>query len=175
MVLSDIRMPQMDGLELMKCLNDEYPHIIIVILSGYNDFEYLQTAIQNGVSEYLLKPTDMDEFEEVFRKMKKKLDADMERRFSDEEARQLREQKRCNALIKGYGYNEDEMEQLFQEECRFSVMFFYLEDSKTKDRNANYNLMVQVLKALWEYQHLDHMLGKFFLNYEESQISAKRK
>ena len=67
-MLSDIRMPKMDGLELMKRLNKEYPHIRIVILSGYNDFEYLQTAIQNGVSEYLLKPTDIDEFEEVFRK-----------------------------------------------------------------------------------------------------------
>ena len=98
LVLSDIRMPKMDGLELMKRLNKEYPHIRIVILSGYNDFEYLQTAIQNGVSEYLLKPTDIDEFEEVFRKMKKKLDEDVERRLSDEEARQLREQKRCNAL-----------------------------------------------------------------------------
>ena len=42
--------------------------------------------------------------------MKKKLDEDVERRLSDEEARELREQKKCNALIKGYGYNEDEME-----------------------------------------------------------------
>lgn len=167
LVLSDIRMPKMDGLELMKRLNKEYPHIRIVILSGYNDFEYLQTAIQNGVSEYLLKPTDIDEFEEVFRKMKKKLDEDVERRLSDEEARQLREQKRCNALIKGYGYNEDEMEQLFEGECRFSVMFFYLEDSQKNDRNVNYHLTVQVLKALREYQHLDDISGKFFLNYEE--------
>lgn len=46
-------------------------------------------------------------------------------------------------------------------------MFFYLEDSQKKDRNVNYHLMVQVLKALREYQHLDDISGKFFLNYEE--------
>lgn len=166
LVLSDIRMPKMDGLELMKHLNKKYPHIRIVILSGYNDFQYLQTAIKNGVSDYLLKPTDIDEFEEVFRKMKKLLDEDVERYLSDEEGRYLREQKRCNALIKGYGYNEEEMEQLFEGECRFSVMFFYLEDSK-KDRNANYHLMVQVLKALKNYQYSDSISGRFFLNYEE--------
>lgn len=52
------------------------------------------------------------------------------------------------------------MEQLFEGECRFSVMFFYLEDSQKNDRNVNYHLTVQVLKALREYQHLDDISGK---------------
>lgn len=60
-VLSDIRMPEMDGMELMQHLNQRYPEIKIIILSGYNDFEYLQMSIKNRVMEYLLKPTDLDE------------------------------------------------------------------------------------------------------------------
>ena len=73
-VLSDIRMPVVDGVELMQRLNREYPHIKIVILSGYSDFEYLNMSIKNRVTEYLLKPTDVDEFEEVFRRLKTTLD-----------------------------------------------------------------------------------------------------
>lgn len=81
-VLSDIRMPIMDGVELMQWLNANHPEIKIVILSGYNDFEYLNMSIKNQVTEYLLKPTDVDEFEQVFRRLRGKLDA--ERRQAQE-------------------------------------------------------------------------------------------
>ena len=73
-VLSDIRMPGMDGVELMQQLNSRYPQIKIVILSGYSDFEYLNMSIRNRVTEYLLKPTDIDEFETVFRRLKTTMD-----------------------------------------------------------------------------------------------------
>lgn len=55
-VLSDIRMPGMDGVELMQRLSNAYPDVKIVILSGYSDFEYLNMSIKNHVAEYLLKP-----------------------------------------------------------------------------------------------------------------------
>lgn len=73
-VLSDIRMPGMDGVALMQRLNRDYPQTKIVILSGYSDFEYLNMSIKSQVTEYLLKPTDMDEFEAVFRRLKATLD-----------------------------------------------------------------------------------------------------
>lgn len=73
-VLSDIRMPGMDGVELMQILNRQYPSTKIVILSGYSDFEYLNMSIKSQVTEYLLKPTDMDEFEATFRRLKAQLD-----------------------------------------------------------------------------------------------------
>ena len=73
-VLSDIRMPNMDGVELMQYLNSNYPEIKIIILSGYSDFDYLNYSIKNNVTEYLLKPTDIDEFETLFKKMKNTLD-----------------------------------------------------------------------------------------------------
>lgn len=73
-VLSDIRMPGMDGVELMQRLREGWPQVKIVILSGYSDFEYLNMSIKNHVTEYLLKPTDFDEFEEVFRRLKTTLD-----------------------------------------------------------------------------------------------------
>ena len=78
-VLSDIRMPNMDGIELMQYLNQNYPEIRIIILSGYSDFEYLNFSIKNKVIEYLLKPTDIDEFEILFKNLKENLDSERQK------------------------------------------------------------------------------------------------
>ena len=55
-LLVDIRMPDCDGLELIKKLKELGRNIHIVIISGYGQFEYVQTALRFGVEEYLLKP-----------------------------------------------------------------------------------------------------------------------
>lgn len=55
-LITDIRMPFMDGLELSKLLKKEMPQLKIIIISGYSDFGYAQKAIDIGISEYLLKP-----------------------------------------------------------------------------------------------------------------------
>lgn len=55
-VITDIRMPFMDGLELSSLIKKEFPGIKIIILSGYSEFEYAKKAINLGVTEYLLKP-----------------------------------------------------------------------------------------------------------------------
>lgn len=55
-LITDIRMPFMDGLELCKLVKKELPNIKILILSGYDEFDYAKEAIRLGVTEYLLKP-----------------------------------------------------------------------------------------------------------------------
>lgn len=110
LVLSDIRMPKMDGIALMQYLNAQYPEIKIVILSGYNDFEYLQMAIRSHVAEYLLKPTLLEEFEQLFRKMKSVLDEEQRQRAEQE---LLWKGRGSNALLKGYGYSEEFVESFF--------------------------------------------------------------
>ncbi len=59
-LITDIKMPFMDGLELSKLLKKEMPQLKIIIISGYSDFGYAQQAIDIGVSEYLLKPITSD-------------------------------------------------------------------------------------------------------------------
>lgn len=61
LVLTDINMDGMDGLTLSKKLRETYPQIRIIILSGYDDFEYARQAIRIGVEDFLLKPVDIDE------------------------------------------------------------------------------------------------------------------
>ena len=59
-VLTDILMPYMDGMELSHFLHDNYPEIVIVIFSGFGEFEYAKKAIQYGVSEYTIETGDSD-------------------------------------------------------------------------------------------------------------------
>lgn len=74
-VLTDICMPYMDGMELSHFLHDNYPDIIIVIFSGFGEFEYAKRAIQYNVSEYMLKPITAMELTKVIERMKEKADA----------------------------------------------------------------------------------------------------
>lgn len=64
-VITDIRMPVMDGLELMKEIYSRYQHIKVIIVSGYADFAYAKTAIQYNACCYVLKPIDEDEINEA--------------------------------------------------------------------------------------------------------------
>lgn len=73
-VLTDICMPYMDGMELSHFLHDNYPDVVIVIFSGFGEFEYAKKAIQYNVSEYLLKPITAMELRKVIENMKEKVD-----------------------------------------------------------------------------------------------------
>ena len=74
-VLTDILMPYMDGMELSHFLHDNYPDGLIVIFSGFGEFEYAKKAIQYNVSEYMLKPVTAMELTKVIENMKEKLDS----------------------------------------------------------------------------------------------------
>lgn len=57
-VITDIRMPVMDGIELMRCCYENFPRIKFIVLSGYAEFEYAKQALNMGAIAYLLKPID---------------------------------------------------------------------------------------------------------------------
>ena len=73
LLLTDIKMPHMDGLELAKKAKEEKEELQIVIFSGYNDFSFAQEAIRYGVKEYVLKPVDPDIFSETLERSAVKL------------------------------------------------------------------------------------------------------
>ena len=77
-LITDIKMPFMDGLSLCRKIVRTMPWIHIVILSGYDDFSYAKEAISLGVKEYLLKPVSAHELGEVLRRLA--LSIDEERR-----------------------------------------------------------------------------------------------
>ncbi len=102
-VLTDICMPYMDGMELSKFLHEEYPDIFIVIFSGFGEFEYAQKAIQYGVSEYLLKPVTAMELREVIGRVKEKVDEKRGAREQMDSLLRTSEDYRDNALMIRFG------------------------------------------------------------------------
>lgn len=74
-VLTDIRMPNMDGLTMLAALHSEFPRMQTSVLTAYRDFDYAREAIHLGVCRYLLKPSDMNELTEAIRQMTARLDA----------------------------------------------------------------------------------------------------
>lgn len=98
-VLTDILMPYMDGMELSHFLHDNYPDIVIVIFSGFGEFEYAKKAIQYDVSEYMLKPVTAMELRAVIEKMKKKVDQRREEKQKLERLTQTSENYQKNAIV----------------------------------------------------------------------------
>lgn len=68
-IITDIAMPDMDGLTMIAGVKSEFPDMQISILTGYRKFEYAQKAINLGVKRFLLKPSSMEEIEEAIRTM----------------------------------------------------------------------------------------------------------
>ena len=66
-ILMDIRMPKMDGVQCTKIIKENYPEIKIIILTTFDDDEYVYNALKFGASGYLLKGVSMDELENAIR------------------------------------------------------------------------------------------------------------
>ena len=79
-VLTDIRMPYMDGLTLAERIRQKYPSMKIVIFSGYDDFEYAKQAIKLNVTEYILKPVNVEELTAILKRIKVNLDQEIEQK-----------------------------------------------------------------------------------------------
>ena len=79
-VMTDIKMPYMDGLQLGERLIHLIPTIKLIIFSGSDDFEYAQRAIKLNAVEYVLKPINSMELSEILKKLKKKLDSEYDER-----------------------------------------------------------------------------------------------
>lgn len=68
-LLTDVNMPQVNGLEMLRGLRSEFPNLLVTIISGHSDFHFAQEAMRLGACRYLLKPTKMDEIYEAIRFM----------------------------------------------------------------------------------------------------------
>lgn len=74
-LLTDIRMPNMDGLTMLAAVRSEFPRMQVSVLTAFRDFDYAQRAMHLGACRYLLKPSKMDELNEAVREMTRRLDA----------------------------------------------------------------------------------------------------
>ena len=78
-IFTDVEMYEVSGLEVAKWVADNCPGVIVVMISGHKEFDYVKEALQVNVFDYILKPINPKEVEEVFIKIRQKLDKEREK------------------------------------------------------------------------------------------------
>jgi two-component system, response regulator YesN len=94
LILTDIKMPFMDGLELVEKVKSQNPDTYIIIISGYDEFHYAQKAIKLGAHDFILKPIDLDDLE----KMLSKISQDYDSKLHKENEEKVLKEKVDNSL-----------------------------------------------------------------------------
>lgn len=87
LVITDIRMPEMDGIQLSREIKSQNPEALIIIMSAFSDLEYLMTSIQLGINQYILKPMDFN-----------KLTSSIQKAYSIIQSRREYEQRRIEII-----------------------------------------------------------------------------
>lgn len=158
-VLTDILMPYMDGMELSHFLHDNYPDVVIVIFSGFGDFEYAKKAIQYNVSEYLLKPVTAVELTAVINKMKEKVD-------------QIRREKKKMERLTKASENYRKNAQIIQSKALEALVNCTTNVEESLERLQNMGIELSAVRYRVAMFDIDLYSGMYQLDMEKRQESA---
>ena len=118
-VLTDIKMPIMNGIELIERLANTYKDIVVIVLSGYGEYEFTSQAMEYGVRHYVLKPCDEDKIISVIDHAKEEVDSRREKQLKEKEYHTIKRELLPHAkeelfrrAIKGNHLSEKEMKVL---------------------------------------------------------------
>jgi two-component system response regulator YesN len=161
-VLTDIRMAKLSGIELAKWIHENKPHIKVIIISGYKEFEYANKAIQYNVKHYLLKPTNFTEVRKVFKELKKLMDFEFEKIKKHEEFITIFKKEFFVDLVMGALHNHDEIEK------RFSLLDLKAGPDALPCCLMSIKLNFSIMTKKWEYGK--EGLNNAFQNILEKQI-----
>ena len=130
-VMTDIKMPYMDGMELANRIKTEYPATKILLFTGFDEFEYAKEAVHLEVEEYILKPVNAAELTNVFTQMKIKLDQEISEKRSAESLKKyyldslpLLQANFYSTLVEGLIREEDLPKYLSDYQISFSGPYF---------------------------------------------------
>ncbi|MBP1991892.1 response regulator transcription factor [Paenibacillus eucommiae] len=101
LVISDVRMPGMDGLILTQTVTERYPDVQVIILSGYEEFTYVQQALRYGATDYLLKPIGGDELLLSLKRAKKGYNQKQKKTIHWTWEQFIHEEAPCKAVVVG--------------------------------------------------------------------------
>lgn len=164
-ILTDIRMPQMSGLELIQEAKGYQKQVKAVIISGYGEFELAKQALVLKVEDYLLKPLGQEEVEAVFLKLKRGLDQERQAKSSEEEDLERKQKadrdkrrsnpkawKQVEALTKQV-ISSLEQGQFYETDRQVKELERQLSSCKSRDIHQLYSYMVT---SILEYFDLGH-------------------
>ncbi len=146
-VLTDIRMYDMSGIELADYINSYFPHIAVIIMSGYTNFEDAKLAIKYNVKDYLTKPFDMSDLDIALKKITDELDEKYSQKVLFPKRTLSEQQSFIADLIKEQNYTKEEIKKK-QSELKFPFSF---EDTCCDVIRIEMSNFENFLKTRWNY------------------------
>lgn len=157
-VITDIRMPGMDGLEMIEALREYGNQSSYIIISAYNEFEYAKRAIRYGVSEFLVKPFEMTELTRALHTATEKANRQRQMRQLDE--------KRI-MLFGDFLAGEGSMQEKYVENAVKYISEHYAENITISDIAAANHISESHLSRLFK-EHLGYAPGEYIAHYRIS-------
>jgi two-component system, response regulator YesN len=157
-VLTDVRMPEMDGIQLAKAIYEQTPQTRVIVISGYEEFEYARESFRWGVKDYLLKPVDIDELLTILQKLK--VDIALERE-SDQKQHHDQIQQYFTQLI----LSQQPVNDVVLEEHTFCVIGSELENYATLIERYSQSELEQI-RLQWK-----NMFSSLFSNSHHKSLS----
>lgn len=191
LVLSDVKMPKMSGIEFIEILSKNYPDIRKVFISGYSEFEYAKAAIKFDVDNYILKPVDYDEIGDVLSEIKNRLDEERKNRKITQDFMQMEREAFFANLSMGALKKIEDIEKQFSklnikipaEDLCGSVLEFsftdyekFLSDSDFHDSEAISNCVDNMVRFMYPKGYIFPVLSKNEKNifiYLESKLNPQ--
>ncbi len=174
-IITDICMPDLDGLRLMELVCEENPDVQFIILSGYDNFDYCKHAMQFGALDYLLKPIDEAELLGAVRKAVSRLDDRLQEEPADNDVRHSRVVMNILEYIKRY-YNTSLSLDVLAEKFHYNSR--YLSQIIKKETGVNfvdYLNQVRIQRAKQFLKHDDNRVVdiSFKVGYNDPKYFAK--
>lgn len=163
LLITDIKMPFMDGLSLSKIVREEFPQMKIVIISGHDDFEYARQAIRVGVDQYLLKPITRSNLRNILLEMKEKIEQgknqkDFQIQFQNEmhEYEQFSRRYFFEMLFEG----EKSLTEIYKEAKELSIdimapcynlIFLYIQEKGSNVSESDVDVFIRIQEEILHY------------------------
>lgn len=183
-VLTDIQLEDESGLDLVRCLSTEYPHIRSVILSGHEEFEYAQQAIRHGAFDFLTKPVQFDALRYTFAQLRKQLQRDSQNVFMKIEYAELKRDRFFNNLAKNPHSSFDSRAACELEIATTGLLYlarFHLKNigmdiaGIERDKRRLRIAIEEELNSYVKYEIFSNSINEYallFYNCQESEIKA---
>ncbi len=179
-IITDIRMPEVDGLAMIRRIRDKVPECKIIILTGYRDFEYVQEAIKLGAFDFILKPSKVGELTTVIGRAVKELKA-YEQRLEEmsklkshfEQNIPILKEKLFYDIIYGINTNEQEIQdKMSMLNLKIDDFLLIVAESSIDDNDEDTS---QYDKHLFQYGIINTFEETFSERFEVSSISLNSK
>ena len=122
LVITDITMPVKSGLDLIEALNEKYPNIKAVILSGYSEFSYAQQAIRLGAMDYLTKPINFNSIRVLLERIKLILDEQTARSGTDDTLKQILTNSMIMNICNGLPFEKSKVSSYLDTACPITAI-----------------------------------------------------